>query len=180
MRLLLLLATLSLMGCSSMNTRHEPLPTVAHVELPRYMGSWYVIANIPPWIERHAVNSVEHYRLDQNGDVPTTFTYRRKTFDGPRKTLHSRGIVRDRQSNAEWGVQFVWPIKAEYRIAWLAPDYSTAIVARSKRDYVWLLARRPHIPEQEYRELKQRIADLGYDVSKLRLVPQRWPDPGRS
>jgi len=175
---LLLVAGFGLMGCSLMGSRPDPLPTAEHVELPRYMGSWYVIANIPPWIERNAVNSVETYRLDENGEVPTTFTYRKNTFDGPKKTLYSRGFVRDRQTHAEWDVQFVWPIKAEYRIAWVAPDYSTAIVGRSKRDYVWLLARRPQIPEREYRQLKQRIAALGYDVSRLRLVPQRWPEPG--
>ncbi|HSW14186.1 MAG TPA: lipocalin family protein [Solimonas sp.] len=167
-----LCALLLLAGCAS----PAPLPTVGQVDLQRYMGDWYVIANIPPWIEKEAVNSVENYRLDEDGNVPTVFTYRKKTFDGPLKTLTNTAYVVNRQTNAEWGVQFIWPIKAEYRIAWLAPDYSQVIVARSKRDYVWLMARTPQIPEAEYRALKQRIADMGYDESKLRLVPQRWPE----
>ncbi|MDW8258035.1 MAG: lipocalin family protein, partial [Gammaproteobacteria bacterium] len=35
-------------------------------------------------------------------------------------------------------------------------------------------ARRPQLPEQQYAELVQRVAALGYDVGKLRRVPQRW------
>jgi apolipoprotein D and lipocalin family protein len=175
-KLSLLLLVLMLGGCSMTSARKEPLPTVPALDLPRFMGDWYVIANIPPWIEKDAVNSVENYRLDEDGNIPTTFTYRKKTFDGPRKTLTSKAFVVNRQTNAEWGVQFVWPIKAEYLIVYLAPDYSVTIVGRSKRDYLWMMARQPQIPQAQYQELKARIAAMGYDVSKLRQVPQRWPE----
>lgn len=175
-KLSVLLLAFMLGGCSMNRAHHEPLATVASVDLQRFMGDWYVIANIPPWIEKDAVNSVENYRLDEDGNIPTTFTYRKKTFDGPRKTMTSKAFVVNRQTNAEWGVQFIWPIKAEYLIAWLAEDYSVVIVARSKRDYLWLMARQPQIPEAQLRELKQRIIAMGYDISKLRLVPQRWPE----
>lgn len=174
-RVMLLLLALVLSGCSMTNPRQAPLPTVAHVDLQRMMGDWYVIANIPPWVEKDAVNSVENYRLDEDGNIPTTFSYNKKTFDGPRKTLTSKAFVVNRQTNAEWGVQFIWPIKAEYLIVWLAEDYSAVIVGRSKRDYLWLMARQPQIPEAQYRMLKQRIGEMGYDTKLLQLVPQRWP-----
>ena len=176
MRKLTVLLLTFLLGACMSTARKEPLPTVPSVDLQRFMGDWYVIANIPPWIEKDAVNSVENYRLDEDGNIPTTFTYRKKTFDGPHKKLTSKAFVVNRQTNAEWGVQFIWPIKAEYLIVWLAPDYSTVIVGRSKRDYLWLMSRRPQIPDEQYRELKQRITEMGYDVNQLRLVPQRWPE----
>ena len=176
MRKLTILLLTFLLGACMSPARKEPLPTVPAVDLQRFMGDWYVIANIPPWVEKDAVNSVENYRLDEEGNIPTTFTYRKKTFDGPRKTMTSKAFVVNRQTNAEWGVQFIWPIKAEYLIVWLADDYSAVIVGRSKRDYLWLMARQPQIPQAQFLELKQRIAAMGYDVSKLRVVPQRWPE----
>ena len=86
-----------------------------------------------------------------------------------------RGYVVDRTSNAVWGMQFVWPIKADYRIAYLSEDYGQTVIARQKRDYVWIMARTPTLSESEYSRLTSFVASMGYDTAKLRKVPQRWP-----
>jgi len=41
-------------------------------------------------------------------------------------------------------MQFLWPFKAEYLIAYVDPDYSETIIARNNRDYVWIMARTPN------------------------------------
>lgn len=156
-------------------TRHPPMPTVESVDLARFMGDWYVIANIPTFLERGAHNAVENYRLDADGSIHTTFTFRKDGFDGPLKTYNPRGFVMDRDSNALWGMRFVWPIKADYRIIHLAPDYSQTVIGRQKRDYVWIMARTPQIPEDDYQRLLQLVKANGYDTSKVQRVPQSWP-----
>ena len=128
-----------LSGCQAA----PPLETVDRVDLERFMGDWYVIANIPTFIERDAYNAVESYRLDDDGTIATTFTFRKDSFDGPEKRYTPRGFVRDTESNAEWGMQFIWPIKGDYRIIYLDEHYSVTIIGRNKRDYVWLMARSP-------------------------------------
>ena len=127
-----------------------PLETVDYVDLERFMGDWYVIANIPTFVEKGAHNAVESYRLDDDGTIATTFTFRKDGFDGKEKAYHPRGFVRDTVTNAEWGMQFVWPFKGDYRIVYLSEDYSTTIIGRNKRDYVWLMSRHPELPESEY------------------------------
>ncbi len=159
-----------LAGCTSAPT----IPPVASVDLPRFMGDWYVIANIPTSPEKDAYNPVESYRLDKDGTIATTFTFRDGSFDGPQKVMHPRGFVREGTNNAVWGMQFIWPIKAEYVIAHVDPDYRETIVARSKRDYVWIMARQPVISDADYARLTQKVHDLGYDLSKLQKAPQRW------
>ena len=166
--LLPLIATLA--GCTSAPT----IPHAQHVDLERFMGDWYVIANIPTRFEVGAYNAVESYRLDADGTIATTFTYRDGAYDGPEKVMRPRGFVRDRDSNAVWSMQFVWPIKAEYVIAHVDADYRETIIARSQRDYVWVMARTPAITPDDYARLEQRVRDLGYDVAKLQRVPQRW------
>jgi apolipoprotein D and lipocalin family protein len=151
-----------------------PVPTVARVDLPRFMGDWYVIASIPTFLEKHAFNAVESYRLDADGTVATRFTFRKGSLQGPVKTMNPRGWVRD-PTNAVWGMQFIWPIKAEYLIAYVDDAYTETIIARSARDYVWIMARTPELPEAEYRRLVAMVEKLGYDPAKLRPVPQRWP-----
>ena len=148
------------------------IPPVASVDLPRFMGDWYVIAQIPTYIERKAYDSVESYRLDADGTIRTTFRYRNGSADAPMKTMEPVGRVVPGTNNAVWEMQFVWPIQAEYVIVDLAPDYSRTIVGRSKRDYVWLMSRQPSLPAPELAAAIQKIRELGYDTTKLRMVPQ--------
>ena len=166
---------LVLIGCRS--PERVPLPGVAKVELARFMGDWHVIASIPTFIEREAYNAVESYRLDSDGTIATTFTFRQGGFDGPAKHYTPRGFVIDRTTNAIWGMRFIWPIKADYRIVHLDEPYTQTIIGRDKRDFVWIMARTPDIPESDYQHLLQRLAAMGYDPGKLRKVPQRWPQP---
>jgi apolipoprotein D and lipocalin family protein len=160
-----------LAGCQA---SPPPLETVDSVDLERFMGDWYVIANIPTFAEKGAHNAVESYRLDDDGTIATTFTFRKDTFDGPEKQYNPRGYVRDTRSNAEWGMQFIWPFRGDYRIIYLEDDYSATIIGRNKRDYVWLMAREPQMSEEDYANAVQLIVDAGYDVSDLQRVPQRW------
>jgi apolipoprotein D and lipocalin family protein len=174
-KLLGLVGSLALIaGCSS--TTLAPIRTADHVDLPRFMGDWYVIAHIPTFLERDAYNAVESYRLLDDGRIATTFYFNDGGFDGKRKTYQPTGFVIDTQSNALWGMRFVWPIKAEYRIVYVDADYRHTIIGRSKRDYVWVMARTPEIPEQDLQQLTDMIAAQGYDTAKLRNVPQQWPE----
>jgi len=83
------------------------------------------------------------------------------------------GTVMPGTGNAVWGMQFIWPIKAEYVISYLDPSYSETVIARSKRDYAWIMARTPQISAAAYTADVERLKAMGYDVSKLRKVPQR-------
>lgn len=168
----LLLAALLVSGCQSV--RQPPLALAPGVDLARFMGDWYVIANIPTFIEEGAHNAIESYRLAADGTIETTFTFRAGGFDGEPKRYTPRGYVLDRASNAVWGMQFIWPVKADYRIAYLASDYSLTVIGREKRDYVWIMARAPQIADADYQSILQFLAGQGYDVSRIRKVPQRW------
>ena len=168
----IILAGLLLSGCQSV--QHPPLTHVPKVDLARFMGDWFVIASIPTFIEENAYNAVESYRLADDGTIDTTFTFRDGGYDGEVKTYTPRGFVLDRASNAVWGMQFIWPFQADYRIVYLAPDYSQTVIGREKRDYVWIMAREPQIPEADYQRIVRFIAEQGYDTSRIRKVPHRW------
>ncbi|MDD1650788.1 MAG: lipocalin family protein [Methylococcaceae bacterium] len=165
-----LAGALLLAGCSS----RPPITVVPHVDLPRFMGDWYVIANIPTFIEKGAHNAVESYRMNPDGTIATTFTFRQDSFTGPQKRHEPTGFVLDQQSNAIWGMRFIWPIKADYRIVYLNPEYTQTIIGREKRDYVWIMARTPSIPEAEYQKLIELLRREGYDVANINKVPQQW------
>lgn len=167
-------ATLALLLSACQSSPPKPLPGVPRVELPRFMGDWYVIANIPTFIEKGAHNAIESYRIDTDGSIATTFTFRADSFDGKEKRYTPRGFVLDHETNAIWGMQFIWPIKADYRITYLSQDYSQTVISRIQRDYVWIMARTPSIPESDYQHLLKLVKEQGYDITKVQKVPQKW------
>ena len=164
---------LLLAGCQS--TPLPPLAQASAVDL-RALHGGLVRHRVTsrPGSRRDAYNAVESYRIASDGSIETTFTFLEGGFDGKPRRYTPRGFVLDRESNAVWGMQFVWPIKADYRIAYVSDDYGQTVIARTSRDYVWIMARTPEIPDADYQRLVQFVADQGYDVSLLRKVPQRW------
>jgi len=149
------------------------MKTVSHVDLERFMGDWYVVANIPTAIEKGAHNALESYALNPDGTIATTFTFNKGAFDGPKKTYHPKGFVLDTETNARWGMQFLWPIKADYRVIYLDEDYQTTVIGRAKRDYVWVMSRNPAFSDTEFEQMQAFIASVGYDPSHLERVPQK-------
>ncbi|MEJ2576740.1 MAG: lipocalin family protein [Gammaproteobacteria bacterium] len=110
-------------------------------------------------------------------DLERFMGFRDGAFDGPLKVYRPTGFVSP-DDNAVWGMQFVWPNRSEFLVLYVDEDYQRTVIGRSKRDYVWLMARRPDLGEAEYAELAQVVADAGYDASELQRVPQRWPEAG--
>jgi apolipoprotein D and lipocalin family protein len=170
---LVLVILLMLTACGAAERR--PMETVPDVDLARFMGDWYVIANIPTFVEKGAHNAVESYALNPDGTVATTFRFRKDAFDGPEKVYHPKGYVIPGTGNARWGMQFIWPFKGDFRIIWLEPDYGITVIGREKRDYVWIMARKPEIPEDKYQDILAYLERVGYDTSQVQRVPQRWP-----
>jgi len=167
----ILVATLLLGGCAA---KGPEMKTVDHVDIDRFMGPWYVIANIPTFLEKDAYNAVETYRLNDDGTIATNFTFHKGGFDGDVKEYNPKAFILDTESNARWGMRFVWPIKADYRIVYLDDDYTQTIIGRQGRDFVWIMARTPTVSDFDYDQLLSFVESLGYDTSKLQRVPQRW------
>lgn len=164
-----LLTLIFLTGCTS----HPAMPVVNSVDIDRFMGDWYVIAGITTRFERDAHNSIERYERGEDNRVLTTFEFNAGSFDGELKRFTPVGFIGDDPSNAIWGMQFIWPIKMDYRIVYLDDSYQHTIVGRNARDYVWIMARTPTIAESTLRELIDAAVALGYNRDEIVLKPQQ-------
>ena len=62
-------------------------------------------------------------------------------------------------------------------LAWLKSGNYQALdqyYSRQQRDYVWIMARAPDMPEADYQRLVKLVGERGYDLGQLRKVPQQW------
>jgi len=147
------------------------LSSSANVDLQRYMGTWYVIANIPYFAENGNVAARDIYRLDGDGNVATTYVYR-KAFDAAEKSLGSLGVVQPGTGGNFWIVRLFWLVRADYLILEVAPDYSWALVGQPSRKLGWMLARDAAMDDAAYATLLAKFAGHGYAAERFRRVPQ--------
>ena len=156
------------------NRKLAKLETVEYVDLQKFMGDWYVIANIPTFIEKGAVNAIESYRLDSKGRIKTTFTFRKDSVSGPEKKYNPTGFIYNRKTNAEWRMQFLWPFRSPFLIIDLDDDYSYTVIGIPSRKYVWIMAREHKMSEELYNKIISNLEKVDYDITQIKRINQEW------
>lgn len=161
-----------LMNCAGTKSR-EPLLTVPSVNLSRYAGTWYEIARLPMWFQRHCVDSTAMYTPRSDG----TILVHNECVTDKGRIDKADGIatVVDAKTNARLAVTFDnWFAKVfgssrdgNYWILDLDADYRTAIVGTPDRRYLWILSRTPVLDETTYQRLVGTAGQLGFPVSDL-------------
>jgi apolipoprotein D and lipocalin family protein len=170
-------------GCATSTTerlRLPPLETVAHVDLSRYLGTWYEIANFPQRFQRGCTATTATYTLRADGDIDVLNRCRKGSIDGTEKSALGRARVVDRATNAKLEVSFFRPFWGDYWIIDLSDDYSYAVVGHPGRDYLWILARNPTMAEATYQSIVTRLQARGYETSRLVRTRQVTGPPGAS
>jgi apolipoprotein D and lipocalin family protein len=149
-----------------------PLTSSAQVDLPKYMGRWWVIANIPYFAENGKVATADVYALNADGTIDNVFAYR-KAFGKPEKTMHATARVYPGTGNNHWQVRF-WGglIRAQLLILEVSPDYSWALIGNPDRSMAWVFAREPVMDDAQLKLLSEKFRAYGYDPAELKRVPQ--------
>lgn len=171
-----LMAGMLLAACAS-----APPPRAqgaATIDLPRFMGTWYVVARIPNVIERGHVGGRDDYTLRPNGDIAVRYAYR-TGFGEPWKSLDFSASVRAGTGNREWRVRFFRVVPTTQRILEVAPDYSWALIDVPGRDLAWIFSRTPVIDDALYLDLRKRMRGHGIDIDKVWRVAQTQAQVGQ-
>lgn len=149
------------------------LKTVEHVDVKRYMGTWFEIAKFPQRFQKGLVGVTATYSLLPNGKVRVVNSGYKEDFNGKLKTAKGKAWVVDTATNAKLKVSFFWPFSGNYWILELGKDYEYAVIGEESRNYLWILSRTPQMYEAVYNELLKRVQEKGFDISKLETTPQK-------
>lgn len=143
----------------------RPLPTVAAVDLDRYLGDWVEAARLPNAFERDCVGATATYTKRADGLIGVRNVCTKA--DGSTEDAVGRAKIVDPATNARLKVSFFGPFFGDYWIVDLAPDYSWAIVGEPRGRFLWVLTRAPLTDSTLKADLTARIAALGYDTRPL-------------
>ncbi len=157
------------------NTHDEPA-TVASIDLPRYLGTWFEIARLPMRHEPEDFTDITaHYSLQDDGKVRV----RNRALDGKGELQESIGqasAVDDSNSKLEVtflpaGLRWIPFTKGDYWILRIDPDYTTALVGSPDHKYLWLLARQPALDDATMQDYLAHARAQGYDLADLVHTP---------
>ncbi|WP_428489145.1 lipocalin family protein [Rhodopila sp.] len=168
----LAIAVLGVSALAACGSNSPPLTLAPKVDLDRYAGRWYVIANIPYFAEKGNVGSYFDISFQAGDKLTDVYTAHPKSFDAATKSYTLKGYVVPGTGNARWRESPFWPLYLSYLILYVDPDYQTALVGYPGRGYGWVFARKPVIDDATYQSLLGRMRDKGYDISQFRRVPQ--------
>lgn len=154
---------------------HPPLPTVAALDLPRYLGTWYEIDRLPMRHELEDATDVSaHYTLEDDGGIRVR---NRCLRDGELQEAIGQARPID-ASNSRLEVSFLpeglrWiPFtKGDYWVILVDAGYANALVGSPDRKYLWLLAREPHMDETTRQHYIGYARQQGFDVERLIHTP---------
>lgn len=159
----------------------EALPTVASVDLPRYVGTWYEIGRLPNVFQRQCLSdTTAQYAARPDGNIDVTNRCR-TAGKGDSEWETARGMARiiDPVSKAKLQVSFLpqalrWlPIGwGDYWVLELDPDYRWVMVGEPGLRYLWVLSRTPALPPGTLESLLARARALGFPVEQMLLTSQ--------
>jgi apolipoprotein D and lipocalin family protein len=172
LHLALAIVCVTLGACAGVVSNGD-LSTVASVDLSRYAGTWYEIARLPMWFQRHCVDSKAIYSSRPDGLVGVHNEC--VTKSGGVEQADGVATVVDPKTNARLAVAFDnWFARlfgssreGNYWILDLDPEYRIAMVGTPDRRYLWILSRTPQLEDSTYQRLVERARQLGYPVSDL-------------
>ena len=162
-------------ACAPSTTKRlnlPPLETVEKVDLERYVGTWYEIANFPQSFQEGCTGTTATYTLREDGEVDVVNRCHKGSLDGEVDSAEGRARVIDATTNAKLEVSFFRPFWGEYWIIDLGADYEYAVVGHPGRDYLWILSRTPTMDEKVYEGILERLRYKDYRLDRLQKTLQ--------
>lgn len=177
MRLLAL--ALLLGGCAAF-TPTQPAPglpqTVAAVDVPRYLGTWYEAARFPVSFQDGATVRCEDvtavYSPRPDGRIDVVNTCRNALAGGAIRSASAIATPVPGSGNARLRVAFFWPFHGDYWVIGLDPDYRWAVVGGPGRNYLWVLSRTPAMADADFARALEAARAQGFDVARLQRTAQ--------
>jgi apolipoprotein D and lipocalin family protein len=166
LRCSVLLAALALASCESEYvTKEPPVAPVAAVYLPSYMGSWHVVAYMGSPAQPAIAGETQTYSLAPDGrTVNVAIAWDSSMGEAPPAFSW---YVDDPNTNTQWRRPHRPLAGPKYVIMGLDPYYRWAVVGNPAHQFGYVLARRPYLSEQDYRDINEVFYRNHYDTGQL-------------
>ncbi len=148
--------------------------TVDKVDRDRFMGDWYVMAGRFTALESDVYNSIETYSWNTKEErIDVDFRFNKGGFNGELKKYPQKAWIVS-ENNARWKVQPFWPLKFDYSVIALDPDYRWTAIGVPNQKYLWVMSKDPKFTREETDAVLKKLKDGGYDTSSIEYVQHKY------
>lgn len=145
---------------------------VPKLDLERYMGVWFEIAQYP--IKKQKDCRGSQRVLYALGNKPRTFqmgTFCELSVGGSNE-WDAQGKL-GKTGDGRLRLRRLWLLHREYWVLALGPAYEWALVGTPNHKSLWVLSRKAQMDPQMLAEIEDRAKAQGFDTAKLSMVAHR-------
>nr|WP_319399163.1 lipocalin family protein [uncultured Carboxylicivirga sp.] len=151
---------------------NEELPTVAEVNLERYMGTWYEIARLPNSFEKGLECVTATYSIKDDGFIKVVNKGFSESDHSKTEEAIGKAKIPDTNYPGQLKVSFFGPFYGNYYIIDLDPNYQYVLIGEPSRKYLWILSRTPELNSSIYNSLISKAQELGFATNKISITNQ--------
>lgn len=157
----------------------QPLQTVDFVQVDKYVGQWFELANYPSFFSQGCSCTTANYSPIDGGIA--VFNECTLLADGASNGINGQALVADTATNSKFKLSFGGPFVGDYWIIDLVDfneetPYDFAVVSDPTRTQLFLLSRTPKITtfRQKFALFRLFVGMIrqGFDLTKLEVTPQ--------
>ena len=159
--------------CATVPAREEPpLQVVSQVDINRYLGRGMKL-RAPQLVSGKLLCVTADYELSEDGFIKVVNRCKDRKLNGEIREALGKAHIVDASTNVKLKVTFHWPFYGNYWIIDLGNDYEYSVVSEPKRQYLWILSRKPTMEALKYNRLVESLAERNFDMSILKTTPKK-------
>ncbi len=158
----------------------QGVKTIAALDVPRYLGTWYEIAKFPNWFQKKCVSNTKAvYSAKSDGNLRVlnsckTATGETSEAEGSARQIGAKDSPKLEVRFAPEWLSFLPMVWGDYWVIDLDAQYQVAVVSDPRREYLWVLSRTPQLDPKVYADILQRLKQQQFDIQKLELTSQKY------
>lgn len=150
-----------------------PLAAIESLDGPRYMGRWYEIARYPNWFQKKCIGYTSaEYASKPDGEIMVVNRCRLERGEtseavGAARQIGGTNSPKLKVRFAPAWLSFIPAVWGDYWVIDIDANYQLVAVSEPKREYLWILARAPHVAPDVYDAMLHRLRAKGFDTGQL-------------
>ncbi|MXO63762.1 lipocalin family protein [Qipengyuania oceanensis] len=149
----------------------KPVSTTA------YLGKWYEYGRYEAPFQKGCEGVTAEYSMRDDGTIKVVNSCYKGSLDGEFDQSTGKAKIVEDSAGAKLKVSFFGPFYGDYWVLDRGPEgadglYDWSIVGEPSGRYLWMLTREAQPDAATRTLLEQRVKELGYDWSLVRLTQQ--------
>ena len=162
--------TLGLLLLSFAASLPAQVTAVPQLDLNRFMGSWYEIAQLPT--KRDKPCASDSLVMFTNGEKKDRFDVVKScsTKDDTADARDLNGKAPRNSADGRLKIGPFWPFYSRFWVLAIGADYDWALIGSPDHKTLWILSRKTTLPDDILSMAKSKAAAEGFDLSRLMTV----------